>query len=304
MVSSSQYKYTSIPDVEQNLKTTPDSTKKAPTERSTYELSLPFQLLSGTVWLSMFLWGLWIATFYSTAVHTYDNLNLIFPDMYTPDYPVASMAIATHLIGAAFMSLAGAFQLVKYIRKQHPVFHRWVGRGYIVASLVASVGGLVFIFNKGDYGGRPADYAFATYGIIFFTSGVLAFYHAAITKDFKTHKLWAWRLYSLSLAAWLYRFDYYLWMGMFGHYTTWLHLENYQGAFDMFLNWAFYVPNLIIVEIVFRWGENAKIPSTWKRMLDTIYCVLFVVAAIFTIHAFSQLWLPSILGTYEKGWII
>jgi hypothetical protein len=187
------------------------------------------------------------------------------------------------------MALAGSFQLVKYIRKTHPAFHRWVGRVYIVSTLIASIGGLVFIFNKGDYGGRPADYAFATYGFIFLLSGIMAFYYA-YTKQFVRHKLWAWRLYSLSLAAWLYRFDYYCWMQLFGKgEDSWIHSENFQGPIDKYINWAFYAPNLIVVEIIFRWGENATLPSPWARVLD---------------HAFCQLWLPSILGTYKSSWIL
>ena len=51
------------------------------------------------------------------------------------------------------MAIAGAFQLVKYIRKEFPAWHRWVGRLYIVACLIATIGALFFIFAKGGYGG-------------------------------------------------------------------------------------------------------------------------------------------------------
>jgi Predicted membrane protein (DUF2306) len=168
--------YAAIPDVENGSKYAteqqqfgkkgteeeipPTVTNKEP---DTYNLSFVFSLLSGTVWFSMFLWGIWIATFYSLAIanRNWHNFNIIFPDMWVDEYPVASIAISIHLIGAVFMSLAGAFQLVKYIRKHYAVFHRWVGRLYVAASIIASCGGLVFIFNKGSYGGREADVAFA-----------------------------------------------------------------------------------------------------------------------------------------------
>jgi hypothetical protein len=99
--------------------------------------------------------------------------------------------------------------------------------------------------KKGDYGGKPADYAFATYGIVFATSGIMAYYYA-FRKEFLWHKLWAWRLYSLSLAAWMYRFDYYWWELLFGKgENSWLHSETFQYAIDLWINWMFYVPNLI-----------------------------------------------------------
>lgn len=215
--------YTTIPDVEQNPET--DSTqllsgppKKSNSNNDTYQLSFAFSLLSATVWGSMFLWGLWIASFYSNAVATrnWHNMNIIFPDLWTAGYPIASTAIAVHLLGAVVMSLAGAVQLVKYIRKRYAIVHRWMGRLYIVASMVASVGGLVFIVGKGSYGGRQADVAFGVYGLYFLWCGIMCYYQAAIRKDFTQHKLWAWRLYAMSLASWIYRVDYYYWMLLFG----------------------------------------------------------------------------------------
>lgn len=247
-------KYGALPDVEaeEGTEGTTDSssyesspllydvttTTKPTKEKSTYDLTFAFQLMSGFVWASMSIWGVWISVYYSIAALTdWNKFNIVFPDLYTPDRPLASFAICFHLVGAAFMAMAGAFQLVKYIRKEHPVFHRWVGRLYIVSSLIASIGALIFIFTKGDYGGKPADYAFGTYGIIFLTSGTMTYYYA-YRREFLWHKLWAWRLYSLSLAAWMYRFDYYWWELLFGKgEDSWLHSENFQAGFDIWINW-------------------------------------------------------------------
>jgi len=313
--SSTNSNYGSIeeeePLVEKQL--TPKTVSKSP---STYQLSTAFQILSATVWTSMTIWGVWITTFYGKAAvrgctkGDWSYFNIVFPDLWTSNI-IASTAILTHLIGAAFMALAGAFQLVKYIRKHYAMVHRIVGRLYILAALIASIGGLIFIFWKGDYGGRPADYAFGTYGFIFLLSAIQA-YRNAVKKDFVTHKLWAWRLYSLSLAGWMYRFNYYAWMLLAGHaqdpetgaYTSWLHSDNFQAGFDFFQNWAFYVPNLIVVEVVFRWGESAHIASHWQRILDVCYYLVTGLVVVYTIHAFFQLWVPSILGRWQGGWII
>ena len=282
--------------------------QQAQLEKPYYDVSFPFRLMSGSVWFSMFLWGIWISVFYS---HAFLNdkllMNIVFPDLWImPQYPVASWAISIHFIGAAYMSMAGAFQLVKYIRKTMPILHRWVGRFYILASLIASIGGNCFILFKGSYGGRQADYAFLTYGIIFLLSGVMTYVYAR-KKDYQLHKLWAWRLYSLSLAAWIYRFDYYSWMLFFGHGDkAWLHKEDYRAPIDYWINWMFYVPGLVVVEIVFRWGETATLSSTLTRILDIGYYCVFVMAVVFTIHAMVQLWIPSVMNTYDwdNGWIL
>lgn len=87
---------------------------------------------------------------------------------------------------------------------------------------------------------------------------------------------------------------------------TWLHNEATRGAFDFFVNWAFYVPNLIIVEIVFRWGESAQLSTKWERILDAVYYVAWLMSILFTVNAAAQLWIPSVFGGYdeEKAWIL
>merc|ERR1712157_141882 len=130
--------YGSIADVESIVETKKMLASEAPQpkEKPTYDLSFSFRLMSGTVWFSMSAWGVWIAVYYSKVVvsRRWEGLNIIFSDMYTPSFPVASTAITIHLIGGAYMALAGAVQLVKYIRKVYPAVHRWIGRGYIAAS--------------------------------------------------------------------------------------------------------------------------------------------------------------------------
>jgi hypothetical protein len=90
------------------------------------------------------------------------------------------------------------------------------------------------------------------------------------------------------------------------HGWTWLHDEQTSGLFDYFVNWAFYAPNLIIVEIVYRWGENKHLPGNWSRLLNTSYYVLWTMSVVFTVHAASQLWIPSVFGGYDEAnaWIM
>ena len=104
----------------------------------------------------------------------------------------------------------------------------------------------------------------------------------------------------------MYRIDYYWWMVVFGidPESCWLHTSDFQGIYDLLVNWLFFLPNLIAVEIIFRWGENTALPSKWQRVLNVFYYVITLMTIIFTIHALVQLRIPSILGTYESGWIL
>jgi len=53
-------------------------------EPKTYQLGLPFSILSGFVWASMSIWGAWIAVFYSMAAlrGEWHNFNIAFKDMW------------------------------------------------------------------------------------------------------------------------------------------------------------------------------------------------------------------------------
>ena len=76
------------------------------------------------------------------------------------------------------MLALGFIQLIGPVRDRFPALHRWLGRVYVASSLLAAIGGLVFIATVGTIGGTPMDIGFGLYGVLMTIAAVQTYRHA------------------------------------------------------------------------------------------------------------------------------
>lgn len=212
--------------------------------------------LLGIVWLSSFIFGLYILANYAAAYFDDDLLrwNNVLPEIYVPGQPTASIGIGIHFAAGGLILLLGGLQLIESIRANYPRLHHWTGRFYIFVSLVAALGGLSFIAIRGTVGGLVMDIGFTGYGVLMFVAAVQTVRYA-MKRELMAHQAWAWRLYALAIGSWLYRMDYGLWLIL----TDWIgHTQQFDGWFDNFMSFFFYLPNLLIVELMIRARDQAS----------------------------------------------
>ncbi len=167
------------------------------------------------------MFGVYILAFYAGAVADRDlaSWNAVLPRLYEENRPAASIAIGLHFAAGGLILVLGCVQLVSPLRRRHPAVHRALGRIYVVASLLAGVGGLVFIAAKGTVGGLVMDIGFGLYGVLMVAAAVQT-YRYARARELLRHRAWALRLFALALGSWLYRMDYGFWLlltGGMGH---------------------------------------------------------------------------------------
>jgi hypothetical protein len=181
-------------------------------------------------------------------------------------------------------------QLIASIRVNYPRFHHWTGRLYILVSLVAAIGGLSFIAIRGTVGGLVMDIGFAAYGILMFIAALQTVRYA-MKRELLRHQAWAWRLYALAIGSWLYRMDYGLWLIL----TDWIgHTEDFSGWFDNFMAFFFYVPNLIIVELMIRARDKAS--SQGLRTITSASMILACGILLVATWGFARVaWIPAIV---------
>ncbi len=245
------------------------------------------------VWISALIFGIYILIFYivDSFDGVFENWNLILPDLYQEDEPVATASIGLHFAAGGIILILGSIQLVESIRLRYPVVHRWIGKIYVLASILTAIGGLSFIFISGTVGGVVMDIGFGLYGILTFVAGVETFRHAR-EKRFEMHKAWSWRLYALAIGSWLYRMDYGFWFILAdGAGTT----PDFRGVFDQVMAFFFYVPNLIVVEMLLR-AQGRKASSSIKIGAGVLMLFATVFLVIGTYFFTKELWGPVILG--------
>jgi len=208
--------------------------------------------LAGVVWISSAIFGAYILAYYGGAIPagTMEQWNATLPALYEPHTPIASFGMGLHFFAGATLLLLGPVQLVGEIRRQAPAIHHWIGRLYALAAFAAGVGGLTFIALKGTVGGMMMNVAFAAYGVLMVLAAVETVRHA-MARRIEVHRAWAIRLFALAIGSWLYRMGYGLFFAIMGSEDPG-HTAAFDGWFDYVMDWAFFVPPLIVAEMFIR----------------------------------------------------
>ncbi|MEZ4737299.1 MAG: DUF2306 domain-containing protein [Caldilineaceae bacterium] len=215
--------------------------------------------LVATVWLSATLFGLYILAFYAGALAAGEmaEWNNVLPRLYEAETPVATAGIGLHFAAGGIILVLGCIQLIGAVRLRYPALHRWLGRLYVSAALLAGIGGLTFIAAKGTVGGTVMDIGFSLYGLLMVLAAVQT-YRYAQARQRDRHRAWALRLFALAIGSWLYRMDYGFWLLLTDGAG---HTRDFRGPFDMVMAFFFYVPNLLVVEALLRARRQQASPT-------------------------------------------
>ena len=249
-------------------------------------------LLVTTVWISAGLFGLYILAFYAAAWWggNLEKWNGVLPGLYQKNSPATTVSIGLHFATGGLILMLGSIQLMEAIRVRYSAFHRWVGRVYVAASLLAAVGGVLFIVLKGTIGGTVMDTGFGLYGILMFLSAVQTIRYARAGR-IDHHRAWALRLYALAIGSWLYRMDYGFWLLLTDGYA---HTPEFTGGFDKVMTFFFYLPNLIVAEVLIRSAKRRT--STLVNLLSFFLLLLLTGFLLLGTYYFTKmLWGPAIV---------
>jgi uncharacterized membrane protein len=160
--------------------------------------------------------------------------------------PVFFQVVLYIHIGAASLALLlGPLQFATALRARFTRVHRWTGRVYLAAVLIAGIAGLVIApVNEAGFVGF---FGFGTLAVVWIVSAVNA-YRTARTRDFRSHQAWMMRNFAMTYAAVTLR----LWLGVLVLVHLAFGLEGSQAftnayAAVPFLAW---LPNIVIAEIM------------------------------------------------------
>ncbi len=195
-----------------------------------------------------------------------------------PSEWVASIGIGMHYFMGAVLVLAWPMLFSAKIRARHPLVHRWTGRVYVTAGLLAGVGGLSFILAH--HTGTWDHIAFAIWGAVMMLSAVMAYVHAR-AKRFDLHRAWAIRLFAMVLGSWIFDLEFRAWEDLAG--GVGIGQNGARGWFDYAVAYFFFVPNLLVAEFFIRnkhkrvnWGRAMK----WSALAATVFIAVVFVYSI------------------------
>ncbi|MEM6897180.1 MAG: DUF2306 domain-containing protein [Pseudomonadota bacterium] len=160
----------------------------------------------------------------------------------------ANFSMYGHMIVGGLLTALAPLQLSSPLRRRWPRVHR--ANGYMVAllALATGIGGLIYIARQGTIGGPLMSAGFALYGLLLMLAAMQTVRFAR-RRD-PRHAAWAGRLVILALGSFFFRVQYWIWAIVVGDVGM---AEDFSGAFDRVMTFGFYVPWLVLYEVIRRW---------------------------------------------------
>jgi uncharacterized membrane protein len=165
-----------------------------------------------------------------------------------PNYMINKDALIVHALSASLALLLGPWQFRPGLRQRRPQVHRWMGRGYAIALLVAAVSAIwIAPHAAGGYVSSAGFLGLALGWLITTTAGDLAIRRRRVA----IHRHWMIRSYALTASAITLR-TYLAFIPLF-------HLR-FAIAYPA-ISWLCWVPNLLVAE---GWIRRKVRPATSK----------------------------------------
>ena len=255
--------------------------------------------LSGAIkaWIGAVLIGQWMFGFYILARFTMPWLlgeldESQFSNMirgYKNGETFNNAVLLTHIIPVMLISLSATFQLVPYVRRRFPVFHRWNGRLFLSVGFFGAISGLYMTWGIGSRLSDVGAIGVSLNGILI---PIFVFYawRTAVQGNFAVHRRLAVHSFILINGVWSVRLYLMAWFmvndGPYGN------TRLIDGPADIAISFASYLLPMAIAELVF-WAERRKESLTW--LVAALGVSLMAVLTAFGVYAAStMMWIPRI----------
>lgn len=247
--------------------------------------------------LGQLLFAFTIASFYGMTaargnVHAWTK---VLAHGIIPGDSMGNVALATHLISAVIIILAGTLQLIPQIRNRFSSFHRWNGRLYIVTAFTVSLAGLYLMWVRGTVGDLSQHLGTSLMAVLIMIFAVMALRYA-MARDFKTHRRWALRLYLVVSASLFIRAGVFL-SALLNRGPFGFDPATFTGPFLTFISFAQYLVPLGVLELYLRAQER---PGALRRMAMAVLLSVLTIAMAAGIFAVTvSTWAPSVKAAFD-----
>lgn len=240
------------------------------------------------------LFAAYVAGFYGrvTLQGRPDLWNEVMPHGFVAGDTAFNTVVGLHLSFAVAIILAGAMQLLPQVRRKAPQVHRWIGRAYVVAAGVMSLGGLSMVWIRGSVGDLSQHIAISVNALLILGFAGMAWRHAR-ARRVDAHRRWALRLFLAVSGVWFFRIGLMLWI-VVNQGPAGFDPKTFSGPFLTFLAFAQYLVPLAVLQgyMQARAGRN---PGAHMAMAAGLaVAVVLTLAGIGAAVAF--MWLPQVLG--------
>ncbi len=203
-----------------------------------------------------------------------------------------NLMLFLHVTLAIYVTGGGLLQMLPWMRKQHPKFHRWNGRIYVACAVICSLAGQYLIQTRDIPGNFTMDLGTIIAGVL-----VLIFSYKAVSaaraKQFMAHRQWALRLFIAANAVWFFRIGLMLWLAI-NQGPVGIDMETFTGpALNAIAYGQFLLP-LFVLELYFFAERSYIKPIKVAIGSFIVFCAVATLAG--SAAASFMMWFPRLLA--------
>ncbi|MGB3608094.1 MAG: DUF2306 domain-containing protein [Psychroserpens sp.] len=178
------------------------------------------------------------------ALPYFFNFNIEqYQDYYWPN----KWWLVGHLLGDALALIIGPFQFSSKFRNRFLKMHRYLGKVYIIAIIIASLSAIYMSFYVAPQ--VNVSWSISLFVMaVFWLAGVLMAYRAVMLRKITQHQQWMLRSYIITLGFVLFRI-----LNESSMVRELMPTFEERGAACIWFSWA--VP-LFIAEVVIQWKKK------------------------------------------------
>lgn len=252
---------------------------------------------AATLWLvvatiGQWAFGLYILLFYgkTTVTGNVDRWKDVLPHRYV-DGPW-KVVVGIHVLLALILVIGGPLQLMPAVRRQFPLFHRWLGRSYVATAVVVSIAGLIMVWTRGTLA-DPTQHISISIQAIYIISFALVTIRYAKARQFAEHRAWALRLYMVVSGVWFFRVGLMFWLVVNGG-PVGFDPETFTGPFLTILAIVTYAVPLPLIMVELYLYAQKKQNTALSLFTSALIFLGTIVLGIGIFGATMGLWLPRL----------
>ncbi len=207
---------------------------------------------------------------------------------YVPGDTFGNAQLLVHVYLGALVTLLGSVQFVAAVRRRYPVVHRWIGRVFLGASLIATLGGFYLTWVRGAQINAASTLSISLNGILILVFAAMA-WRTAWRRDFVAHRRHATRAFLLVNGVLFLRVGILL----AGVLLMPLGIRvDYDGAVFIAVSFLSWLAPLAVYE-AYLWAERSTRPFV-RHVATTVIGLAAIATLAGAIAAMLLMWWPRL----------
>lgn len=246
--------------------------------------------LSAKIWfaaatIGQWIFGIYVFGFYHRSAFSgdFEKWNRVLPAGYIPGDSAGNISVAVHVLLGGIIIVGGPLQFLPMIQKKYKLFHKWLGRIYVVTVMLIGLAGLLMVWIRGAVGDLFMHISISISAIYLITFAVLTIKNA-MARNIKVHRKMALRLFMIANGGWFFRIGLMAWI-VVNKGPAGFNTETFSGpALWIISAFSYSLPlALFILELYFyaqeKKNQTLNIVATAIICFSTLLTILGITAA-------------------------